>query len=534
MELSLKGGRILKSRNLALVNGKIITIDNHDSIQEAILISGEKIIAVGSNNEIKELVSKDCEVIDLEGRSVIPGFTDSHNHIELAINQLNSLMSVHTPPFESLEQIFNALEEKTKSTPEGEWIIARGSFGMHQKVREGRFPDRHDLDKVSTVHPIAIFSGMHITILNTKAFEVMGWNHETDMPRGSTFGRNSATGDITGVVTEVKEHLPISTWTYEQLMSHLPSKTIQYFVSRGVTSVHEQPFTTEGIHAWQELRDKDELPIRLRLYLRHPYLINLDEFIRFGLKKGFGDHWLSIGGIKLFADGANYHANLHPAADLKWTQEELDELVYKAHAAGLQILTHSLTHQGTKMAITSYERALARLPKSDHRHRVEHIGDRYEQFDETLLDRMNNSQIVPVTTPHFIYSNFKNKEIRLRTLINNGFILPGNTDSTGSQPESIDPWHSIWCCVQRKNMYGEIIKPEERLTPLEALRMFTLWGAWGGFEEKIKGSIETGKLADLVVMNLDPLTVDPDALRTMSIEFVMVGGEVKWSNGNLL
>jgi predicted amidohydrolase YtcJ len=471
-------------RSVALLNGKIVTIAPDERIAQAVLVQGDRIAAVGSDAEIRERLPQGSDIVDLGGRTVIPGMIDSHTHLEMTVNHMAHAVLVHTPPFESLEQIFNALRERAATTPKGEWIIARGTFGLERKVREGRLPTRAELDAITSDHPMVVFASFHLGVLNTRALDTMGWFHESRVPWGVSLGR-APTGELTGVVTEAWDQLPLSPWGYEALLAALRTGTVTSWVSRGFTSAHELPYTTDGIRGWQELRRAGALPIRLRFYLHHPYLVNLDEFLRSGLQAGFGDAWLSVGGIKLFADGIGMHANMHPMEDVKWTQAELDELVYKAHAAGLQIWIHVLTDTGTEMALTAYERALQRLPRQDHRHRLEHAGDRIT--DPRLLERMRRAGVTPITTPQFLYAWTQGSGPRLRSLIRQGFILPGNTDSTSTQPESPDPWHSIWCCVQRRTMYGEILSPEERLTPLEALRMFTLWAAWGGFEERIKG-----------------------------------------------
>lgn len=523
MQLNLCGQRVT-----ALLNGKIITIDQKDHIAEALLIAGERICAVGKNAEIQDLMPPDATVIDLEGRAVIPGLVDSHTHLEMAVNHLANAVLVHTPPLESLHQIFALLRESSAKTLKGEWIVARGTFSMEKKVREGRLPTRQELDNISTNHPMIVFTGFHIGIMNTMGMEQMGWTNETRVPSGVTIGRDLKTGELSGVVTEAWDRLPLSLWGYDRLLTVLRTNTVKHWVSRGFTSAHEIPYTADGIRCWQQLHREGTLPIRLRMYLHHPYIIDLDQFLRCGLQSGFGDAWLSIGGIKLFADGIGTHANLHPVEDVKWTQAELDHLVYKAHAAGCQLWIHVLTDTGTKMAITAYERALSKLPRDDHRHRLEHAGDRIT--DDNLLARMRRAGVTPIVTPQFLYAWAQGGGPRIRSLIRKGFILPGNTDSTGTQPESSDPWHSIWCSVRRQNMHGQVLSPEECLTPLEAIRMFSLWAAWGGFEDNVKGSIEPGKFADLVVLGADPLTEDTEVLRNMPVDLVLVGGKSKWAS----
>lgn len=514
---------------VAFFNGRIITVDPQNRILEAVLILGDRILAVGSNEEIKVRLPKGGVSVDLGGRTIVPGFVDSHVHMELTVNHLTNAVNVHLPEMKSLVEILDRVKERAATTPKGEWIIAKSSNRLAQKIAEKRLPTREELDAAAPDHPVIIDQEVHVLVLSSLAIEKLGWTQETWLPKNSTLGRNQQTGQLTGVFAEVWQSLPYNPWGYENLLETLRTAPIKHYVSRGVTSAHELPFSIDGIRAWQQLKEEGNLPLRLRFYLEHPHLINIDQFLKLGLGKGFGDEWLSIGGLKLFIDGCGFHANLHPMEDVNFTQAELDEVVYKAHAAGLQIWGHTVTPAGIRMGISAYKNALKRLPRQDHRLRLEHAGDRIFTYEnpEKMLYQMKDLGIIPIITPQFFHTLFERTGPPLRRLIDEGFIFPGNSDTTGSEPEACDPWHGIWVSVTRKNYYGHVYTPEERITPLEAIRMFTLWGAWGGFEEKTKGSIEPGKLADMVVLGEDPLTVDPDALRTMPVELVLIGGRVK-------
>ena len=516
-------------RCVAFLNGKILTIDAENSTKEGVLVFGDRIIATGSTEEIKALLPKGGATVDLGGRTIIPGFVDSHVHMELTVNSLVNAVDVHLPEMSSLTEILNRIKERAEKTPKGEWIVARSSNRLAQKIAEKRLPTRAELDAVAPDHPVFIDQEVHILVLNSLAIEKLGWTQETWIPRNGTMGRDFQTGEPTGVFGEVWQKLPYNPWGYDNLLESLRTGTVKHYVARGVTSAHELPFSIDGIRCWQQLRAEGDLPLRLKFYFEYPNLIDIDQLINLGLMKGFGDEWLSIGGMKLFIDGCGVHGNLHPLADVKWTQEELNDVVYRAHAAGLHIWGHTVTPAGIQMGINAYRYALTRLPRKDHRLRLEHSGDRLFTYDnpDAVLNQIKELEVVPIITPQFFYTLFERSGPPLRRLLDEGFIFPGNSDTTGSEPEACDPWHSIGLCVTRKNYYGEVHTPEERITPLEAIRMFTLWGAWGAFEEKSKGSIEPGKLADMVVLGEDPLTIDPDALRSMPVELVVVGGSEK-------
>ena len=525
-------------KQTAYFNGKIITMDDDDSIVEALLVVDDKIAAVGSTEEILSLASDTCERVDLKGKSVIPGLIDGHVHAGVTTNGYINCLNIQTPPYESLEQIFEALRKKVAETPKGEWIMARGSFDGQNKVKEKRLPTRQELDAISTEHPIMLNFEVHMNVLNTYAMKLMGWTHETLIPKYASMGRDQVTGEPTGAFTEIDVGLPKSPWGYEPWIKAFKEGLPKYYVSHGVTSIHEIPMCADSIKAMQDLRKNNELPLRVRLYMTHPNLIDLDEFLRSGIRQGFGDEWLNVGGIKLFADGCSYHANMHPYCDLKWTQKDLDEVVEKIHRAGMQVFIHSLTPKGVEISIKAIEKAVKKYPRKDHRHRVEHAGDRIYRFAdngvlydtaENVLNTMKENGIIPIMTPQFMRDNEPNQGPPMRKMIDDGFIFPGNTDSTGSEVEVANPWYGIWLLVKRENMRGVVDQPDQRITPLEAIRMFTKWAAWGGFEENIKGSLENGKLADMVILKKDPLTCDVDELRTMEVEQVIIGGKKVYS-----
>jgi APA family basic amino acid/polyamine antiporter len=275
----------------------------------------------------------------------------------------------------------------------------------------------------------------------------------------------------------------------------------------GVSALKIKKDYPDLIRGWQKMKYENRLPVRVRLYLTHPNLIDIDEFLKLGFGKDFGDEWISIGGIKLFVDGVMSHANGFMMDDLKWSQGELNDLVAKANDAGFQLWLHTLSPAAIKCAVEAFEYALGITPRVDHRHRIEHCADRWNRIldgkpfvSRELKEKIKRLGLIPVSTPQHISAFPDRPGVPTRTLINEGYITPGASDTTGAQPESCNPWYGIGCLVSRKNLYGKVLTPEECITPIEAIRMNTLWGAYCGFEEKIKGSLEPGKLADFCIL----------------------------------
>lgn len=522
----------------AYVNGKIVTVDQNNAVVEAMLVEDGRILATGTTKEILSVAPAGTETVDLAGRTVVPGIVDSHCHAELAITNLENGLSIQCPPIASLTVVLAMIEEKAKTLAPCQWLIVRGPNAMASKLEDKRLPTIEELDRVTPNNPAVLFAAPHYSVLNTLAVEETGYWHETLLPKYASMGRDPKTGLATGLYTELWDMLNMIPWDDATVERSLRDGQVPYFVRHGITSIHEYCYSNRGMRMWQKLRRENELSMRMRFFVQCPQVCNLDDVIALQFGRGFGDEWLSFGGVKIFVDGVMGHANGFPYDDVKWTPKELNETILKAHNAGYQIIMHALTPTGIRMAADALENALAQSPRADHRHRIEHSADRWLRSingkpyisDETK-DKFRKNHILSVPTPQFIYAFPDRAGVPMRTMMREGFIIPGASDTTGTQPESSNPWHSIWCLVARKNLYGQVLAPDERLTPMEALRVFTGWGAYGAFEENIKGSIEPGKLADFSILDRDFLTVEEDDIRNVRSDATIVGGKVRYSSG---
>lgn len=515
-------------------NGKILTMDEQDTIAEAVLTIGERIAAVGKTADLMRQKLPDTQLVDLAGKTLMPGLIDGHVHLEMATTDMVLGRSASTPPCESLADILEVIKKAAAETPPGEWVVVRGTLGYDKKIRDQRGLTRRDIDAVVDSRPVAFFPAIHVCVLNTKGIERMGWWQEKDIPVNATLGRDPETGELTGVYCEAwGSGSPLSPWPYETRKEAMYEGTMEYFVKLGITSAYEIPYSFDGIRAWQDLKREGRMPLRVTMYPPDLFLLHgAKDFLQYGLTRGFGDDWVRIGGMKFFADGIGLHANGYPIKCLHYTQEELNELVYLSHAAGMQIWTHAMSEEAFEQTLLAYENALAKLPKEDHRMQIEHSGDVIGKFSrqQEYLRRMLDAGIGAMMTPtfqHFGVYYDKDDALHTRSLIDMGFKLRGNSDTTGSSKLTVNPWFAMWCAVTRKNYWGQVINPAERITVMEALKMYTIWAALGAFEEKIKGSIEPGKLADLIILRDDPLTCEADALKDMVVETVVIGGDVR-------
>jgi predicted amidohydrolase YtcJ len=514
----------MHSNDLKLVNGRIITLDPARPVAEAVLVRDGRIEVVGSTIEVRAAGNSEPE-FDCEGRTVVPGFIDGHAHLEMTCCALVHCLSCTTPPFSSLAGIAQEIKQRAEQTPKGEWVIARSSFGMQTKVDEGRLFHRVELDAISSEHPIIVYAGLHVTMLNTMALKALGlWDRVDSPPRGTVMHKDDD-GSPTGVVTEIWDLMP--EFGREQVKSAIREKITELFLANGVTTIHNLPYGKEDIQAVQELQESGDLPNRIRFYYHVPHHVSVDQLVEMGLKSGFGNDFLRYGGVKLFIDGTGHDGYGNRLFDVKWDQEELDEIVWKSHQNDLQLWMHSLSQPAIDMGLTAIERALEKRP-APHRHRLEHSGDFADSPEQ--MDRLQRAGALAVATPQFIYSQGDKvgdrfpRNFRYRSLIDRGFGIIGSSDSTGTVPDGIAPLFNISCAVNRRTLRGNHFLPEESVTVEEALKMFTIWPAFGAFEEQDKGSIEHGKFGDFAVLSDNILKVEPEALSEVKVDATIIGG----------
>lgn len=513
-----------QARDVAFIGGRILTMDDAQPEAEALLVRGGRIDAIGKSIDISSRAPK-AEVVDLAGRTVIPGIVDGHCHLELTTVSLAHWLQLHSSKFTTIPLMQAALAERGRVTPAGDWIVGRTDFAMARFVREKRILLRSDLDSAVPDHPCVVFVHMHLCTVNTAAMRQTGLlDGSATLPMGSSIDLE------TGVAMDVWDWLPLPTPTSQEVATAVHDLGLSMWTARGVTSIAELPLTLTGIHAYQALRNEGRLPVRLGLWLHTPKFGSIDELLCMGLETGFGDDWLSVGGIKVFVNGSGSDMNGDPYFDAKWNQDELDELVYKAHVANLQLWMHCFKSiEGAEMALNAYENALGKAPRVDHRHRLEHVGD-FEPRAE-LLERIKHDELIPVVTPQFTWCLGDDAPefaaTPLATMHRLGFRPPGNSDCTGTQPEAANPWHGIRCALTHGTRSGDTIYAEERIDLASALRMFTRDAARACHWDD-RGTLAPGCLADLVVLGADPFRMTPEELPEMPVDMTVIGGRTIW------
>ncbi len=507
---------------IAFLGGRVLTMDPARPEASAVLIRAGRVAAVGDDDEVRTAAAAGAELHDLRGRTVIPGIVDAHCHLELSATHLAyAALCLVGDEHRSIADIQATLERAAERTPPGEWVIGRADFALALFVADRRPVVRADLDAVTTDHPCVLFAGLHGCTLNTRALADCGL-----LDGSATLPPGAAVDVASGRAKEIWDWLPLPTYGRERVAAAIAAEGRSRWAARGVTTVAELPFSHDGIAAFQDLHRRRALPVRIGLWLHTPRLGSIEALTATGLESGFGDDWLRLGGIKAFVDGTGTDIDGRPQDDHKWSQEALDDLVLHAHRSRLQLWLHVAPTVGAaEKALVSLERAQAIAPWPDHRHRIEHVGDLAPIGD--LLRRIAAAGVIPVTSPQFTYSygDLAPEEActPLRSLHAMGFRPPGNSDATGTQPEAINPWHSIWCALAHRSRGGVAIHPEEAIPLADALRMFTRDAAVACHMDD-RGMLAPGLLGDLVVLGEDPFAVAVDDLPELPVDLTVIGG----------
>jgi predicted amidohydrolase YtcJ len=523
---------IVSEPELILHHGNFITVDELQSRAQAVAISGGRLVAVGSNDDVLNLATARTRRIDLAGRTVVPGFIDAHTHPAYAGNR--HLKQVDCD-LRSIVAIQAALRERAAKTPPGDWVL--GFKYDDTKTSEGRRLTRADLDAVSTEHPVFVeHRGGHTAYLNSLAFAKAGITDSTPDPPGGHFDRDAA-GRLSGRVAEnakgaVEAVIP-SDLTRDERREGV--KLISQMMTRtGITSVHDALGSPEDLRAYQDAREAGELGFRVYCSV---YVDYLDRMLAAGIRTGLGDERVRIGFLKATCDGSisertarlsePYVGRPDDRGILVTPEPQLYESLRKAHLAGWQLGVHANGDEAIDIVLRVYERLQREHPREDARYRVEHCT----VVNDSLVARIKALGAIP--TPFSTYVYFHGEKMRaygperlehmfaLRSFLDAGIRV---TQASDYPPGPFEPMMALQSEVTRTDMRGNTWGPSQRITVEEAIRVGTLNGAYASFEEHRKGSIEAGKLADLVVLGRDPLREDPATLVTIPVERTMVGG----------
>lgn len=530
--------------DLLFINGQVLSMAPNGMVFDALATKGDRILAVGSTSDLTALKGESTRVIDLQGRTLLPGLIDSHCHLALYGMYLSGI-DCRYPAVESIGDIQEKIRAAAATAPSGTWI--RGWAYDHKKLKEGRHPIRWELDEVAPDHPVHLVrTDYHISVANSRALEIAGITAATPEPKGGRILKDEG-GEPNGVLIDAA-HMDMGRWsalTEEELTQALIAASDEY-LSYGVTSVHDAggPAPVQ-MQAALEARRRGQIRVRIYMLLWTPN--NLEamhkSFLGTRIGTGFGDDFVRIGHYKLMVDGSSsgptaamrkpYNSNPEDSGLLYYTQEEVTEHFTNAYRAGYQLTAHGMGDRGIDIVMNGIEAALDQadeLPlRSHYPPRIEHCGF----VDPEMIQRIKRLGIIPVPQSAFLY-DFGDGYLRdygdrtrymfaCRSFFDHGITVAGSSDCPVTSP---DPMLGIYAAMTRKTQGGQLIGPEEAITLHEALQMYTINGARASGEEDRKGSLEPGKLADLAVLSEPLLNLDAEAIKNVKAMMTVIAGQV--------
>jgi len=552
--------------DLVILNGNIITMDTNNSIVDAVACKDKKFLAVGSNEKVRAYIGKHTNIIDMEGKTVTPGFVDSHFHFYGGGRRARS---VDLRYVRTMDDLIDELRKKAETLPQGRWIQG---FGYNEsKLKEKRFPNRYDLDKASTEHPISVTrQGGHDGIrVNSLALELAGITKDTpDPPLPSLIERDIETGEPLGNLRELGAQ-PVNqliaqepAMTREELKEGLRD-TIELMLSWGITSIQEPGAPMDFLPLYQEMLRDGEFLIRNSFLISAPsmgrsyergerYKVAVDLSVEVGLQSSFGNDHLKFAGIKLGHDGSMSAGNCavyepylnYPTPDNYgvihgYSNEQMENgealadfapLVIKLHNAGMRCGIGAIGDRGIDFFLDAIEMAHNQNPREDVRHSLEHCSLPTME----ALKRMKRLGVTSSTSVGFGWElgdqhrGFMGMErmkryMPMKSFKEIGIVASGNADWSVC---SANVMEGIHVCVNRTSETGQDLSQNQAISVMDALRVYTWNGAYITHEEDIKGSIEPGKYADMTVLDRDILTCDTAEISDIKVLTTFIDGEI--------
>ncbi len=541
--------------DVILHGGKVVTVDAAFSVVEAVAVKDGRIVAVGSSaSVIADQRGPQTRMIDLAGRTLLPGLTDAHVHpLGAALSELNAPFAILT----SFDAVRAYVREQAKKTPKGQWILVPKTFPA--RLSEMRMPTREVLD-ATLDHPV-FYDASYASAVNSYALRISRISKETPDPKwdGARIVRDKngePTGILTGRATELLKDLPRERSFTDQEKLEALERQLNRYVAAGLTSVGDRGVSAEAHALYTRLKAQQKLPLRVTMTGR----LQLPEIAKSDWVTGRGDEWLRFGSFKVGLDGGMnagtakmqepygaYGAELfgiddpHNDGDLRFTPEQLLTIMRDARDKGWQLSAHSQGSAAVEALLTVFETLDKEKPIAPSRShfihasfvskdlidRAKRIGALFDvqpdwlHFDGVALSKVTSAQAMRYFVP-------------LKSLADAGLIFAGGSDhmvgwDKNNSVNAYNPFLGMYIAVTRQTTQGQVIHPEERITREQALRMYTIWAAHLQHAEKERGSIEPGKLADLVVVDRDYLTVPEAEIKRIEPVMTIVAGRVAYS-----
>lgn len=526
---------------------RIVTMAEHDSGEQAganaFAVQHGRIVATGRRDALASRFPQ-AEQVDFGDGVVIPGLNDAHCHLGITAEDLLHL-DLSIDVVRSLAEIKTRLRAEAERVPPGTWI--RGSRYDDAKMAEGRTLTRTDLDEISRAHPIMVIHvAGHWGILNSKALELGGLTDESTPPDGGALGRDAA-GHLNGILYEQaifnyayaatakggKTIAPAS--TLEERLSGL-ARAVTLFHAAGITSITDALVSPADITLFQEGERRGTLTLRVNMLVGYEHY---DKLRALGLRTGFGGEHLRLGGVKSFVDGAIGGRTCMMEQPFEGTTDDygiqsvstndLRDLIRMAHGDGNRVGVHANGDRAIKLLLGLLEEAQNEQPRPEIRHRIEHCTI----VDEEIINRMR--RLGAIAVPFGSYIHYHGGKLidwygrkRLERMFAHRWFLDAGVAVAGSSDYPCGPFQpllALQSCVTRRGWDGVVMGENQRITQREALALYTTHAAFTSGEEHVKGRLTPGYLADFVVLDDDPLTVDPSTIAALGVRETFVGGE---------
>ena len=521
------------------LNGQVITVDGSDSLARALAVYDGKIVFVGAEEEAREYIGPQTNVIDAKGNSVMPGFIDAHVHAEIiGIGLSNPSLA----GARSIADIQNIISGAALRVPKGG--IIRAYLYDHMLLAEGRHPNRQDLDAVAPEHKVFIVhKSFHISVANSLGLAFAGVDRNTPDPDGGEFARDEK-GELTGLALEHANGYLYDKFAFdEEEMEGVLLAADAFFARRGITSIHSPMDNVRAMKVLTDMKNRGKMDTRVYAM---PFPMEdyhfMDKFLGIGLHTGFGSDSYKLGAFKLMIDGSSMGGTAYmkePYTDdpdrkgfLTMDQETLDKYFLDAHLDGWQITSHAIGDKAIEMVLDAIEKAFASKAVDDPRPRIEHCLF----ADKEIVRRCKELGVIPVPQTEFllsagdayikIYGDRVKHAFPCKSFLDAGLKVAFSSDGPVSTPA---PLLQMYAACTRLSDTGQPLGLDEAITLPQAIRMATFNGAYASREEHIKGSLEPGKLADIIVLSSPILDGTLEDLKETTVGLTMVGGKITYT-----
>jgi predicted amidohydrolase YtcJ len=536
-----------RTPDLVVINAKVMTMDLTQPMAEAFAVKADRFIAVGASSEIRGLVGRKTRIYDAKGMFITPGFMDTHNH--MAGEQVLYGVNAGNPfvvEYVTIQSIIDKLKAKAAKTPHGTWITA--SFYDDTKIRDNRPLTRSDLDRASTQHPIMVsLRGGHAAVFNSFAFQLAGVTKDSPDPFGGTYEKD-ARGELSGRVTDLATRVLSKNGMRETFSPEEKARRqlagVEFmskkFAEYGITSICYDGVGEDLLSTFHVARGRSTLLTRINYEGGND---TIEMMIKNGIKTGVGDEWVRFGGTwERIQDGAlssrtmsmtRPYIGVSPPylGNLTEEQGSLNAWAERVHRAGIRLNTHCNGEPAIERTLIAYERALRLYPVPNSRLKFTHCS--LPSADQIRRIKAMDGQ--PALFSTYIYYNadkfkYYGPDFAEHMIPYKSMADAGVNATTGSDfpPGPFDPRMAIQGMVTRKGFNGETWGPSQRITVDQAIKAGTSNGAYHTFEEKLKGSITAGKLADYVIFADDMRLLDPDKIKDVKIVQTVVGGTPRY------